>query len=61
MTERKPLEEGRLCERRIYVGPKGHRYVKPEELYRDPEVIERLKSAKRLAIRLGLKEAKNEG
>ncbi len=42
-------------ERRIYVGEKGHRYVKAEELLRDPNVRRRLESADRLANRLGLK------
>ena len=41
--------------RRIYVGTKGHRYVKPEELLKDPNVKRRLESADRLASRLGLK------
>ena len=40
---------------RIYVGDKGQRYVKAEELLRDPNVQRRLKSADRLASRLGLK------
>lgn len=52
MTERSD-ENG--PERRIYVGAKGHRYVKPEELLKDPKVKRRLESADRLACRLGLK------
>lgn len=42
-------------ERRIYVGDKGHRYVKPDELLRDPKVRHRLDRADRLASKLGLK------
>ena len=42
-------------ERQIYVGPKGHRYVKAEELFKDPNVRKRLRSADRLAERLHLK------
>ena len=52
MAERN-REQG--SERRIYVGSKGHRYVKPDELLRDPKVKRRLESADRLADRLGLK------
>ena len=42
-------------ERRIYVGYNGQRYVKVEELLKDPIVQRRLKSAERLATKLGLK------
>ena len=42
-------------ERRIYVGARGHRYVKAEELWRDPNVKHRLERADHLACRLGLK------
>ncbi len=46
--------DGQLRERQIYLGPKGHRYVKAEELLRDPTTLKRLESADRLAHRLGL-------
>lgn len=52
MTER---SNQKGSERRIYVGAKGHRYVKPEELLRDPNVKRRLERADQLASRLGLK------
>lgn len=45
---------------RIYVGEKGQRYVKAEELLRDPNVQRRLESADRLATRLGLKGKRND-
>ena len=57
MTER---DSERGSERRIYVGANGHRYVKPEELLRDPNVKRRLERADELACRLGLK-GKPEG
>ena len=41
--------------RRIYVGDKGHRYVKADELLRDPNVKRRLERADHLASKLGLK------
>ena len=40
---------------RIYISSTGQRYVKPEELFRDPRVIRRLGRADTLARRLGLK------
>ena len=41
--------------RQIYVGDKGHRYVKADELLKDPNVKRRLKRADQLASKLGLK------
>ena len=53
MTQRSKDEKG--SEHRIYVGARGHRYVKAEELLRDPNVKRRLDRADHLATRLGLK------
>lgn len=58
MTDRSKGDKG--PEHRIYVGEKGRRYVKAEELLRDPNVQRRLESADRLAARLGLKGKPND-
>ena len=50
-----PSNDEKAPERRIYVGAKGHRYVKAEELLGDPLVQRRLEQADHLASRLGLK------
>lgn len=44
---------------RIYVGAKGQRYVKAEELLKDPNVKRRLERADRLADKIGLKNKAN--
>ncbi len=53
MAERS--REEKYSGHRIYIGAKGHRYVKAEELLKDQEVKIRLHSAARLASKLGLK------
>ena len=53
MADRKSSD--RRSGHRIYVGDKGHRYVKAEELLRDSNVQRRLEKADLLASRLGLK------
>ena len=53
-------DDQELFRRRIYVDEKGHRYVKVEELLRDPVIRERLESAERLAERLGLRRIEND-
>ena len=58
VTDRSKDSKGAV--HRIYVGEKGHRYVKAEELLRDPNVQRRLQSADRLANRLGLKGKPND-
>ena len=57
MTER---SSEKSAERRIYVGAKGHRYVKAEELLRDPNVKRRLERVDKLASGLGLKGQPND-
>ena len=47
--------ESKPFRRKIYIDGKGNRYIEPEELLRDPDVRERLESARRLAERLGLR------
>ena len=59
MAEDRQSGEEESLERRIYVGAKGHRYVKAEELFKDPNVRDRLRSADRLAERLNLKGSRD--
>ncbi len=54
MADRRKDDEGD-GQRRIYVGDKGQRFVKAEELLRDPNVRRRLERADHLASKLGLK------
>lgn len=48
-------------ERKIYIGAKGYRYIKVDELLKDPVFRSRLDSADRLAERLGLRRGKANG
>ena len=57
MTER---SSEKSAEPLIYVGAKGHRYVKAKELLRDPNVKRRLERADKLASGLGLKGQPND-
>ena len=42
-------------ERPIYIGARGQRYVKPDELLKDEVVKARIKRAEKLASKLGLR------
>ena len=48
-------KQSSLTYRKIYVDSRGRRFVKPRELFQDPDIQEGLKKADALAIRLGLK------
>jgi len=48
-------KQNSLNYRKIYVDSRGQRFVKPRELFQDPDIQESLKKADALAIKLGLK------
>ena len=51
-------KQGSLSHRKIYVDSRGQRFVKPKELFQDPDIQEGFKKADALAVRLGLKTEK---
>jgi len=51
-------KQSSLNHRKIYVDGRGQRFVKPQELFQDPDIQEGFKKADALAIRLGLKTEK---